>query len=246
MVHIGGRHPLLWLVMRYYAHFGHKEFILCLGYKGEVIKNFFLNYNEYLSNDFVLANGGSYLNLLRADIQDWRITFVDTGLYANVGQRLKAVQPYLQDEEMFLANYSDGLSDLHLPTYVDAFSQTDKVAGFVCVKPPHTSHVVDVSEDGTVKKILHVREAGIIMNGGYFVFRKEIFDYVHPGDELVQEPFHRLIAADKLFGYRYPGFWTCIDTFKEKQELDEMYARGMTPWEVWRTTEAVPAHTPAH
>src|SRR3954467_11820518 len=105
--------------MRYYAHFGHKDFILCLGHKGDTIKNYFLNYDETVSNDFVLSAGGKSVELLASDIQDWKITFVDTGMNSNIGQRLKAVQPFLGDEDMFLANYSDGLSDLHLPTLID-------------------------------------------------------------------------------------------------------------------------------
>src|SRR5512136_780682 len=115
MVRIGYR-PILWHVMKYYAYYGHKEFILCLGYKADRIKDYFLNYNEYVSNDFTMTNGGKDIQLVKSDIQDWRITFVDTGLKSNIGQRLWAVRKYLEGEEMFLANYSDGLTDLNLPT----------------------------------------------------------------------------------------------------------------------------------
>src|SRR4030065_715751 len=110
-----GEKPILWNLMKYYSYFGHKNFILCLGYKGEEIKKFFLNYDECLSNDFILSQGGKKRQLLKSDIEDWRITFVETGLDSNLGQRLKAVQKYLEGEEMFLANYSDGLTNLHLP-----------------------------------------------------------------------------------------------------------------------------------
>ncbi len=114
MVPVGYR-PILWHVMRYYAHFGHKDFILCLGYRADVIKRYFLEYDETISNDFVISEGGKKVDLLASDIQDWKITFVDTGLNSNIGMRLKAVQPFLDGEEMFLANYSDGVSDLPLP-----------------------------------------------------------------------------------------------------------------------------------
>ena len=114
MVPIGYR-PILWHVMKYYAHYGHKDFILCLGYKADVIKKYFLEYDECVSNDFVLSKGGKNLELLNSDIHDWNITFVDTGLTSNIGQRLKAVQEHLQGEEIFLANYTDGLSDVPLP-----------------------------------------------------------------------------------------------------------------------------------
>jgi len=234
MVHIGYR-PILWHVMKYYAHYGHKDFILCLGYKADVIKNYFLNYNECLTNDFILAEGGKNVTLLNSDIHDWRITFADTGITSNIGQRLKAVEPYLQKEDVFLANYVDGLSDLALPTYVDHFLQRRKVGSFLCVKPSQSFHVVSVNGDDLVSDIQHVSEAGMWMNGGYFIFRKQIFDYLHDGEELVVEPFKRLIAANQLIGYRHHGFWACMDTFKEKQQLEDLYIRGDAPWEVWKT-----------
>jgi len=234
MVPIGGQRPLMWHVMKYYAHFGHKDFLLCLGYRGEVIKDYFLHYDEYRTNDFVMTQGGKSLDLLHNDIEDWRITFLDTGLHSNVGQRLKAVQAHLEGEEFFLANYSDGLSDLPLPEYIEQFKATGKVGAFVCVRPPHTSHVVRVAKDGAVESIAPFRVADVWINGGYFVFRQNIFDYLQEGEELVREPFERLIAEGKLFGYKYSGFWKCIDTFKEKQELDELHARGSAPWQVWQ------------
>src|SRR5262245_15278083 len=134
MVLIGYR-PIIWHLMKYYAHYGHKDFILCLGYKGDAFKSYFLNYNECLSNDFIFSQGGKDMHLLGSDIQDWQITFVDTGASRNIGQRLKAVEKYLDGEEEFLANYTDGLSDLHLPEYIDYFHERRRVACFLCVKP---------------------------------------------------------------------------------------------------------------
>jgi len=141
MVPIGYR-PILWHVMKYYAHYGHKDFILCLGYKADVIKNYFRNYDECVSNDFVLSAGGKSLELLNSDIDDWRITFVDTGLNANIGQRFKAVEKYLKDEEVFLANYSDGLSDVDLKMLVEKFLQSNRLACFVSVKPRASFHMI--------------------------------------------------------------------------------------------------------
>lgn len=234
MVPIGYR-PVLWHVMKYYAHYGHNDFILCLGYLGDTIKNYFLNYNEALSNDFVLTNGGREVQLIQSDIQDWRIAFVDTGRNANIGQRLMAVRKYLEGEEVFLANYSDGLADLPLPAYLDNFqAQQDKVAAFMCVKPAQSFHVVSAGDDAVVTDIRAVRELDVWVNGGYFVFRKEIFDYMRPGEELVVEPFQRLAAERKLLAYKYDGFFGCMDTFKEKQQLDDLYTSGNTPWEVWK------------
>lgn len=233
LVHIGYR-PILWHVMKYYAHYGHKDFILCLGYKADSIKSYFLNYNECITNDFILAEGGKKITLLNSDIHDWHITFVDTGINANLGERLKAVQPYLKDEDLFLANYSDGLSDLPLHEYVNNFRGRDKVASFVSVKPSQTFHVVSMDGDDLVTDIQHVAKAGLRMNGGFFAFRREIFQYLRDGEELVAEPFQRLIADRQLIAYRYDGFWACMDTFKEKQQLEDLYTRGNAPWEVWK------------
>jgi glucose-1-phosphate cytidylyltransferase len=236
LVNIGYR-PILWHVMKYYAHHGHKDFVLCLGYKADAIKNYFLNYNECLTNDFILADGGKNVTLLKSDIQDWRITFVDTGTTSNIGQRLKAVEEHLDGEEMFLANYVDGLTDLPLLSYIDNFLQRDKIASFVCVKPTQSFHVVSLDGGDLVSDIQHVTSSGLWINGGYFIFRKQIFDYLREGEELVVEPFQRLIACKKLMGYRYEGFWACMDTFKEKQQLEDLYTRGDAPWEVWKSTE---------
>jgi len=233
MVPVGYR-PILWHVMRYYAHWGHKEFILCLGYKADAIKRYFLEYDETISNDFVLSEGGKKVDLLASDIQDWQITFVDTGLNSNIGMRLRAVQPYLENEEMFLANYSDGLSDLPLPEMVDFFQQRDAVASFVGVCPTQSFHLVASDSGGRVKSIRHVKDIGMRVNGGFFVLRREIFDWMKPGEELVQEPFQRLAEAGKLLAYNYDGFWACMDTFKDKQLLEDLYGRGQVPWEVWK------------
>lgn len=234
MVPVGYR-PILWHLMRYYAHFGHKDFILCLGYKADTIKQYFLNYDETVTNDFVMSEGGKKVDLLASDIQDWNITFVDTGLTSNIGMRLKAVQPFLEGDEMFLANYSDGLSDLHLPTVVDFVkSQPDAVACFTGVAPTSSFHLVSVGEAGRVQSIRHIKDVGMRVNGGFFVFRREVFDWMKPGEELVQEPFQRLAAANRLLSFNYDGFWACMDTFKEKQLLEDMYSRGQAPWEVWK------------
>jgi glucose-1-phosphate cytidylyltransferase len=235
MVEIGYR-PIMWHLMRYYAHYGHKDFILCLGYRGDVIKNYFLHYNEALSNDFVLSHGGREIRTFKNDIEDWTITFVDTGLKSNIGQRLKAVQKYLDGDALFMANYADGLSDLCLPDYLDFVTRQDKVANFLCVQPSQSFHIVEMGRESLVSSIHSVDRADLWINGGFFVFKKEIFDYMREGEELVQEPFHRLIDEEQLIGYRHRGFWACMDTLKEKMLFDEMYARGERPWAVWEKT----------
>ena len=233
MVPIGYR-PIIWHVMKYYAHFGHTDFILCLGYKANVIKQYFLNYDECVSNDFVYSQGGEKLELLTRDIHNWNITFVDTGLNANIGQRLRAVKKFLAGEEVFLANYTDGLSDLRLPDMIESFKKQNMVAGFVGVKPNATFHMVDIDGSGIVKDIRHVADCNQRINGGFFTFRQEIFDYLNDGEELVQQPFQRLIAEKRLVAHPHNGFWACMDTVKEVQQLEELHAQGKAPWEVWK------------
>lgn len=234
MVEIGYR-PIIWHLMRYYAHFGHNDFILCLGYRGDYIKKYFLNYDECLSNDFMLANGGREVFLYNSDISNWTITFVETGLHTNIGQRLRAVEKYLEGEEVFMANYSDGLSDLHLPQYIDHFYRQNKIASFLSVRPSQSFHHVDYDEDGLVTGIEAIDRGNFWINGGFFVFKRAIFDYIHDGEELVVEPFQRLIAQQELVTYRNPGFWACMDTFKEKRLFDDMHARGEMPWAIWES-----------
>jgi glucose-1-phosphate cytidylyltransferase len=233
MVAVGSR-PILWHIMKYYDHFGHKDFILCLGYKGDIIKNYFLNYNEYLSNDFVFSKGGKSVQSFHSDIHDWTITFVDTGANSNIGQRLKAVEKYVKGEDVFLANYSDNLTDFYLPDLIDHFYECDKTAALLCVHPPLSCHHVCVGNDGLVQEIRVMSNTDLLINGGYFVFKRSIFEYLKDGEELVREPFHRLIRNQELLAHRYEGFWKSMDTFKEKQELDDLCTKGSGPWELWK------------
>jgi glucose-1-phosphate cytidylyltransferase len=237
MVNIGSK-PILWHLMKYYAHYGHKDFVLCLGYKAEVIKNFFLNYDQCLSSDFTLREGSRQMHSQESDIPDWNITCIDTGLKSNIGQRLKAVESYVQDEEYFLANYADALSDLPLPNMVDEFKKSGKIGSFICVKPSQSFSVVTLGRGDGVEKIEYVRDTDFLINGGYFVFRKDIFRYIKTGEELVVEPFRRLIDENQLLGYRYDRFWQCMDTFKEQQELNDMFELGQAPWEVWKRNKS--------
>ena len=235
MVTIGNR-PILWHVMKYFAHYGHKEFILCLGYKGDVIKEYFLNYNEALSNDFVLSDGGQNVQVLRHDIKEWQITFVDTGLHANVGQRLKAVEKYISDQDVFLANYGDVLTDAHLPSLIAKFEEEEHVGSFLCVRPNYTFHVVSLSDAGVVRGISDITRSNIWINGGYFILRREIFDYIGDAEDLVAEPFERLIEQERLRANLYEGFWAPMDTLKDQQKLETMLERGNGPWRVWEMT----------
>jgi glucose-1-phosphate cytidylyltransferase len=233
LVNIGYR-PILWHLMRYYAHFGHKDFILALGYRGDMIRDYFLNYNEAMTNDFVLSEGGRSIKLLSRDFDDWRITFVDTGLHSNLGQRLLRVRKYLEGEEEFLANYADGLSNLPLDEHIADFRRRKVIASFAAVRTSQTYHAIRSDDTGIVTSFGQISEAEFWVNGGFFCLRREIFDYVEEGDELVEKPFRRLIEQRQLAAYRHHGFWNSMDTFKDKISFDRMEARGDCPWMVWR------------
>ena len=233
LVNIGVR-PIIWHLMRYYAHYGHKDFVLALGYRGDMIREYFLNYSECLSTDFVWSEGGKRIELLGPDCSDWRITFVDTGLHRNLGQRLLRVRRHVQDEEMFLANYSDGLSDLPLDSYIQQARQRGAIASFVSVRPAQSFHAVRADADGMVMAMEPVSQSDAWVNGGFFCLRREIFDHVQEGEELVEQPFARLMAARRLWTQKHFGFWAAMDTFKDKITLDRMEAKGNCPWMVWK------------
>lgn len=233
-----GRRPILWHLMKYYSHFGHDDFILCLGYKGEVIKRFFLNYEESVSNDFVLSQGGEKMQLMSSDIDDWRITFADTGQTTCIGQRLAAVRKYLDGDEVFLANYADGLTDLPLPRQIEHFREHDAVGSFLCVKPYLSYHYIDRDEEGVVQGIHPFRQSDLRVNGGFFVLTQQIFDYMEPGDDLVEPTFQKLIEDRQLLAYDYDGFWQAVDTAKDKERVDQLQEQGCPPWAVWEPKQA--------
>jgi glucose-1-phosphate cytidylyltransferase len=242
MVQIGTR-PILWHLMKYYAHFGHREFILCLGYKGNVIKDYFLRYDESVSNDFVWSQGGKKIDFINRDSDDWTITFVETGANATIGERLKAVEPYIRNDEFFLANYGDGLSDLNLPVMIDELKRSNAVGSLLLVQPTASFDIVKLTPDSKVAQVSPLSQSDIWINGGFFVFRNEIFDHINPGDELVREPFERLIQRGALLAHKCAGFWQCMDTFKDKQRLEELND-SVPPWKVWAGSYAVAPYRP--
>jgi glucose-1-phosphate cytidylyltransferase len=229
MVPLGTR-PILWHIMKYYSSFGCSEFVICLGYRGEMIKEYFLGYNEALSNDFVLRDGGKTIEVLSTDAHDWEITFVDTGLNTPIGERLLRVRPYLDDDDVFLATYGDGLTDAPLQDTIDTLVESDKTALFLCVRPTHQFHLVSFGAEGNVDGLRDAAAANLWINGGFFVLRREIFDYLQPGDDLVGDALARLIAEDRVLAYPYEGFWAPMDTLKDKQTLELLLDSGDPPW----------------
>jgi glucose-1-phosphate cytidylyltransferase len=228
-----GERPLLWHVMRYYAYFGHTDFILCLGYGATAIKDYFLNYDETRSNDFVLENGAREMKLFSTDISDWRITFVDTGLTSEIGERLRRVRRHVDGEAMFLANYADVLTNAPLPDMIARFEATSAVAALLAVPPQSSHHVVDIGSDGLITQVTPMRDLGKWENGGYFIFRPEIFDYLHEGEDLVGDALMRLVPLRRVLAYAYKGYWSPADTVKERAHLEEMYYKGTCPWMIW-------------
>jgi glucose-1-phosphate cytidylyltransferase len=228
-----GERPLLWHVMRYYAHYGHTEFVLCLGYGATAVKDFFLTYDETRSNDFVLNGAAKNVELFRTDISDWRITFVDTGLHSAIGERLRRVRRFVEDEEMFLANYADVFTDASLPDMITRFEASDAVASLLAVPPQSSHHVVEIGEDSLITGVTPVRDLLQWENGGYFVLRPEIFNYLNEGEDLVEDAIMRLVPQRKVLAYPYKGYWTPADTVKERAHMEEMYARGECPWMIW-------------
>jgi glucose-1-phosphate cytidylyltransferase len=228
-----GERPLLWHVMRYYAYFGHTDFILCLGYGAAAVKDFFLNYDETRSNDFILENGARDITLFTTDISDWRITFVNTGLHASIGERLLRVRSFVESDPMFLANYADVLTDMPLPDMIERFSASGAVAGLLGAPMQSSHHVVEIGDNGQVTQILPVSSLRQWENGGYFVFRPGIFNVLRKGEDLVDDALRRLVTEGRIIAYPYKGFWTAADTVKDRAQLEEAYQAGNCPWMVW-------------
>ena len=218
MVPIGGR-PLLWHIMKYYAHFGHRDFLLCVGHQADVIK-------RYFGRDAFRAEG-------------WRVRFVDTPIDASIGERFFAVRDHL-DDELFLANYGDTVTDVTLPTLIETHVASGKTASLLSVPPNYTFNVVTTNGSALVSSFEDIGESTIRINGGYFVFHRAVFDYLEAGEDL-PAMFRRLIAAGELVSYAYDGFWAPMDTLKDKERLEALVASGGSVWQVWEQVAAASA-----
>jgi glucose-1-phosphate cytidylyltransferase len=228
MIPIGSQ-PILWHIMKWYAAWGHTEFILCLGYRAEVIKEYFLHYQEALANDFVLA--GNDVQLLASDMDNWKITFLDTGQKASIADRLLMARSHIGDDELFLATYGDGLTDAPLGEMIDQLVLSGKLGLFLSVRPRLSYHVVVADEDGTVRSIEDFSAADVRINGGFFVFRSDIFDHLGGSGEDIMDDAAVLARQGALRVYRHEGFWAPMDTIKDKQDLDALVESGRAPWQ---------------
>lgn len=236
MVPIGPR-PILWHVMRWYAHYGHTDFVLCLGHGDRVIKEYFLEYKEWISNDCVLSGGGAQVDMVNKDLDDWTITFVDTGRTSCIGERLRRVRPFVEGDGTFLANYSDCLTDVHLPDVIDHHRRSGAVGTMTVVPPNRTFHVIDADTDGIVSHIGPATTTGMWINGGYLVLDDAVFDELGPDEELVTDVFPRLAKRGLVSAFRHTGNWMSVDTFKERQEAEELYLAGSPFWAVWQRSD---------
>jgi glucose-1-phosphate cytidylyltransferase len=228
-----GDRPLIWHVMRLYAHFGHTDFILCMGYGARHIVDYFVNYDEKRSNDFVLRKGGADIEMLSSDISNWTITFVHTGVPTPIGERLRLVRRYVEDDDVFAANYADVLTDAPLDLIEKRMRERGVVGSLLAVPPQAAFHMVEADEDCYVREIRTVASLQVQENGGYFFFTPEIFDYLHDGEDLVTDALPRLAAERKLIAWPHDGFWKPADTVKERSELDALARQHQRPWALW-------------
>jgi glucose-1-phosphate cytidylyltransferase len=232
LVEIGGR-PILWHLMRFYSHHGYHKFVLCLGYKGSMIKDYFLNYQS-MQNDFTLRlrSGAQHAWNHSDDVEDWEITFVDTGAETQTGGRLFRIRHHIQ-EDYFLANYCDGLSDIDLNALVEFHKKKKKVATLSGFHARSRYGVVRVNDEGIVNYWQEKPMMSDMTPGGYFVFNRAMFDHLDAECILERGPLEKLAESGQLALYPHNGFWFCMDTFKEAQTLNEMWSRGESPWKVW-------------
>ena len=233
MVPIGER-PILWHIMKTYARYGHKEFILCLGYKGEVIKEYFRNYH-WNTSDVTLSLGPrpdiNYLN--QHDEEDWVVTMIDTGQATQTGGRLKRILPFIKDDN-FLLTYGDGVTDSDINKSIAFHKQQQKILTITAVHP--ASRFGDLEIRGTIVSAFKekVEKQASFINGGFFVVNKKIGNYL-TDDTCVfeQEPLNRLASEEQIVAYLHGGFWQCMDTYREQQLLTAMWNSGKAPWKVW-------------
>lgn len=232
-----GNLPILWHVMKHYAGHGHQDFVLCLGYKGNTIKQFFVNYDIF-TEDFTITLGGrekklEYHGSTHGD--DWRITLAETGLNAMTGARINRIRRYVADDDNFLLTYGDGLSDVDIGKLIDFHRSHGKILTVTGVHPPGRFGEIE-HESGQIYAFNEKSQttAGMI-SGGFFVCRREIFDYLDDSERLVFEvdPIRRLVEESQMMAYEHQGFWQCMDTYRDYTLLRDLWDSGKAPWKTW-------------
>ena len=229
-----GEQPVLWHIMKYYSQFGFHEFIICLGYKQYVVKEYFADYFLHTSDiTFDLAN--NRMDMHNNYSEPWKVTLVDTGLHTMTGGRIKRIRPYVEDSS-FMLTYGDGLANVDLQALLSYHRSHGRIGTITTVNVGQAKGVMAVREDGRVQAFREKSEAdGAIINGGFMVMNPEIFDYIR-GDETIfeQEPLQRLVEKGELMSFYHDGFWQCMDTQREKTKLENLWAEGRAPWKIWK------------
>jgi glucose-1-phosphate cytidylyltransferase len=229
-----GDHPILWHIMKTYDHFGHSDFVICAGYKGEVIKNWFANF-RVLNSDFTVSFQDTVSLKFHSKLAEtgWNATIADTGAETMTGGRIKRIQKYI-GEETFLCTYGDGLADVDIKALVKFHRSHGKIATLTTVKPVSRFGVLDVDANNQVEAFKEKPQAEGSINGGFFVFEPEIFDYLGENSILEQEPLRRLAKEGQLMAFHHEGFWQPMDTYRELTILNELWKSGSAPWKVWK------------
>lgn len=233
-----GNYPILWHIMKYYAHFNLKDFVLCLGYKGQVIKDFFLNYEAH-TKDITIQLGGNKPIEYHSDHSesDWRVTLVDTGLNAMTGARVRLVQKYLAGEENFMLTYGDGVGDIDLNELFNFHLSHGKVMTVTGVRPPGRFGELMKDENQMVNEFNEKPQAsGGLISGGFFICRRDIFNYLDNREDLVfeEEPMRQLVKDKQMMLYEHTGFWQPMDTYREYKLLNNLFDKGEAPWAIWK------------
>ncbi|MCI8417939.1 MAG: glucose-1-phosphate cytidylyltransferase [Lachnospiraceae bacterium] len=233
MIEIGGK-PILWHIMKEYSHYGYYEFIICCGYKQHVIKEWFADY--YLHNSDVTFDftRGNEMTVHSNVAEPWRVTLVDTGLHTMTGGRIRRVRSYIGEEPFFLT-YGDGVADVDIPASLAFHQAHGRIATITTVTLDQRFGVLEVNEEGQVDAFREKAEQdGGRINGGYMILNPEIFSYLEDDHTIFEQgPMGRLAAEGQLMGYRHNGFWQCMDTAREKEKLEKLWALGQAPWKIW-------------
>ncbi len=235
MVYVGNK-PIIWHIMKIYAHFGFNEFILALGYKADYIKEFFLNQKAF-TNDFTLETSNYeatyHFNNRHEISDDFKITFVDTGLKTFVGERILACKKYIPDEdESFMVTYGDGVADVNITNLVEFHKKKGKIGTLTGVHPRSKYGRVETDRKGNIVKFVEKPILNDWTNGGYMIFDKKFFDYIRTG-EMEHPSLKRLVKKDQLSLYKHNGFWFAVDTNKELEDLNKIWNEGRPPWRLW-------------
>lgn len=234
LVHVGGR-PILWHIMKLYAHYGFRDFTLCLGYRGDMIKEYFLNY-EAMNNDFTICLGKKARIEFNNDHQeqDFHVTLAETGADTMTGGRIKRIEPYIRGEERFMVTYGDGVSDVNICKLIDFHRSHGKLATVTIFRPASRFGILDIDSNHQVKNFIEKPKSDAWASAGYFVFEREIFDYLDGDDcTLEREPLERLAREGQLMAYNHEGFFYAMDTYREYQILNDLWKAGDAPWKVW-------------